>query len=179
MGKLDGKVAFITGAARGQGRSHAIRLAQEGADIIAVDICAQLDSVVYPMSTSDDLDQTVKEVESLGRRIVAREADVRDVTALQQAFDEGVSELGPVGILVTSAGLFGFSPFTEITPEEFRRVFAGECRDPERLIGKSVLITAPIVAALFIFAMFALIGALVVFLREIFLAVNAPRSAIR
>ena len=60
MGKLDGKVAFITGAARGQGRSHAIRLAQEGADIIAVDICAQLESVVYPMSTSDDLDQTVK-----------------------------------------------------------------------------------------------------------------------
>ena len=91
MGKLDGKVAFITGAARGQGRSHAVRLAQEGADIIGVDICAQLESVVYPMSTPDDLDQTVKEVEALGRRIVALQADVRDVTALQKAFDDGVN----------------------------------------------------------------------------------------
>src|ERR1700749_438861 len=66
MGKLDGKVAFISGAARGQGRSHAVRLAQEGADIIGIDILAQLESVVYPMSTQDDLDQTVKEVEALG-----------------------------------------------------------------------------------------------------------------
>jgi SDR family mycofactocin-dependent oxidoreductase len=105
MGKLDGKVAFITGAARGQGRSHAIRLAQEGADIIAVDICAQLDSVVYPMSTSEDLDQTVKEVEALGRRIVAREADVRDVTALQKAFDDGITELGPVDVVLANAGI--------------------------------------------------------------------------
>ncbi len=105
MGKLDGKVAFITGAARGQGRSHALRLAQEGADIIAVDICAQLESVVYPMSTSEDLDQTVKEVEALGRRIVAREADVRDVATLQEAFDDGVNELGPVDIVLANAGI--------------------------------------------------------------------------
>ena len=105
MGKLDGKVAFITGAARGQGRSHAIRLAQEGADIIAVDICRQLQSVGYPMSTAADLEQTVKEVEGAGRHIVAREADVRDVDELQQAFDEGVEELGPVGIVVANAGI--------------------------------------------------------------------------
>ena len=83
MGKLDGKVAFITGAARGQGRSHAVRLAEEGADIIAVDICGQLQSVGYEMSTTADLEQTVKEVEALGRRIVARQADVRDYPALK------------------------------------------------------------------------------------------------
>ncbi len=105
MGKLEGKVAFITGAARGQGRSHAIRLAQEGADIIAVDICAQLGSVPYPMSTPEDLEQTVKEVEALGRRIFARQADVRDVVALQQLFDDGVSAVGPVDIVLANAGI--------------------------------------------------------------------------
>src|ERR1700678_2254211 len=78
MGRLDGKVAFISGAARGQGRSHAIRLAQEGADIIAVDICRQIDSVPYPMGTAADLASTVASVQALGRQIVAREADVRD-----------------------------------------------------------------------------------------------------
>jgi len=105
MGKLEGKVAFITGAARGQGRSHAVRLAQEGADIIAVDICAQIESVSYPMSTPEDLDQTVREVEALGRRIVAQQADVRDATALQKVFDEGVAELGPVDIVLANAGI--------------------------------------------------------------------------
>jgi SDR family mycofactocin-dependent oxidoreductase len=105
MGKVEGKVAFITGAARGQGRSHAVRLAEEGADIIAVDIGQQMGSVTYPMSTPDDLAQTVKEVEALGRRIVARQVDVRDVGALQQAFDEGQSELGPVTIVLANAGI--------------------------------------------------------------------------
>jgi SDR family mycofactocin-dependent oxidoreductase len=105
MGKLDGRVAFITGAARGQGRSHAIRLAQEGADVIAVDICRQLDSVGYAMSTTADLEQTVKEVESLGRRIVAKEADVRDYQELKAAFTEGVGELGPADIVVANAGI--------------------------------------------------------------------------
>jgi SDR family mycofactocin-dependent oxidoreductase len=105
MGKLDGKVAFITGAARGQGRSHAVLLAEEGADIIAVDICKQLSAVRYEMPSTSDLDQTVKEVESLGRRIVAREADVRDVEGLQAAFDEGVRELGRIDIVVANAGI--------------------------------------------------------------------------
>ena len=105
VGKLEGKVAFITGAARGQGRSHAVRLAQEGADIIAVDICAQIATVSYPMASPEDLDQTVKEVEAEGRRIVARQADVRDVDALRQAFDDGVAELGPVGIVLANAGI--------------------------------------------------------------------------
>ncbi|HJZ00426.1 MAG TPA: SDR family NAD(P)-dependent oxidoreductase, partial [Streptosporangiaceae bacterium] len=83
-GNLEGKVAFITGAARGQGRSHAVRLAQEGADIIAVDICRQIDTVPFPMATPEDLAQTVKEVKALDRRIVATQADVRDYDALKQ-----------------------------------------------------------------------------------------------
>jgi len=105
MGKLDGQVAFISGAARGQGRAHAIRLAQEGADIIAIDICDQIGSVVYPMGTRDDLDETVRQVEALGRRIVASETDVRDVEALQKAFDAGVADLGPATVVVANAGI--------------------------------------------------------------------------
>ena len=105
MGKFDGIVAFITGAARGQGRSHAVRLAEEGADIIAVDICKQLEVVGYPMGSSEDLEQTVVEVEAAGRQIVAREVDVRDYEALQQAFDEGTASLGPVGIVLANAGI--------------------------------------------------------------------------
>jgi SDR family mycofactocin-dependent oxidoreductase len=105
MGKLDGRVAFVTGAARGQGRAEAIRLAQDGADVIGIDICQQLESVVYPMGTKDDLDETARLVKDLGRRIVALEADVRDVDGLQQAFDRGVAELGPVTIVVANAGI--------------------------------------------------------------------------
>lgn len=105
MGKLDGKVAFITGAARGQGRSHAVRLAQEGADIVAVDICGQIDTVPYPMSTPEDLDETVRQVETLDRRIVAQQADVRDRQALQSAFDAGAAQLGRVDIILANAGI--------------------------------------------------------------------------
>jgi SDR family mycofactocin-dependent oxidoreductase len=105
MGKLEGKVAFITGAARGQGRSHAIRLAQEGADIIAVDIAAQIDTVPYPMSTPDDLAETVRQVEALDRRIVATQADTRDRAGLQAAFDAGVAQLGRIDIVLANAGI--------------------------------------------------------------------------
>jgi SDR family mycofactocin-dependent oxidoreductase len=105
VSKLEGQVAFITGAARGQGRAHAIRLAEDGADVIAIDICRQLESVVYPMSTREDLDETVRLVKDLGRRIVAYEADVRDAKALRQAFNDGVAELGPVTIVVANAGI--------------------------------------------------------------------------
>ena len=105
MGKLEGQVAFITGAARGQGRAHAIRMAQEGADIIAIDICQQMQSVGYKMSTRDDLDETVRQVEALGQRIEAYEADVCDADGLQKAFDHGVTELGPVTIVVANAGI--------------------------------------------------------------------------
>jgi SDR family mycofactocin-dependent oxidoreductase len=105
MGRFDGQVAFITGAARGQGRAHAVRLAQEGADIVGIDICQQIESVGYQMSKPDDLDETVRQVEALGRRMVALEADVRDLEALQEAFDAGVAELGPVTIVVANAGI--------------------------------------------------------------------------
>lgn len=105
MGVLDGKVAFVTGAARGQGRSHALRLAQEGADIIAVDLCEQLETVAYEMATPADLDETVQQVEALDRRIVATRADVRDKAALQAAFDAGVAELGGCDIVLANAGI--------------------------------------------------------------------------
>ena len=117
MGKLDGKVAFITGAARGQGRSHALRLAQEGADIIAVDICAQVDSVGYPLATPEDLAETVRQVEALDRRIVASPADVRDSAALKRAVDEGVAELGRLDIVLANAGIASFGTVEELTDE--------------------------------------------------------------
>jgi SDR family mycofactocin-dependent oxidoreductase len=105
MGKLDGKVAFITGAARGLGRSHAVRLAEEGADIIAVDIAAQIDSVPYPMSTPEDLAGTAKEVAALDRRIFTAQADVRDEAALKKAFAQGTAAIGPVDIVLANAGI--------------------------------------------------------------------------
>jgi len=108
-GRVEGKVAFITGAARGQGRAHAIRLAEEGADIIAVDICEDIDGIPYGGATEADLAQTVKEVEALDRRIVASKADVRDFTALREALDAGVAELGRLDIVSANAGI-GLSP---------------------------------------------------------------------
>jgi (+)-trans-carveol dehydrogenase len=116
-GRLEGKVAFITGAARGQGRSHAVRLAQEGADIIAVDVCSQIDSVPYAMSTSADLAQTVKEVEATDRRIVATEADVRDYDALKAAVDDGVSQLGRLDIVSANAGICSYGIAADL-PEQ-------------------------------------------------------------
>jgi SDR family mycofactocin-dependent oxidoreductase len=110
VGKLDGRVVFITGAARGQGRSHAVRLAQEGADIIAVDLGAQIDSVPYPLATPEDLEQTAREVEALGRRVFTQQADVRDAEALSAALESGVAELGPVDIVLANAGIIVMSP---------------------------------------------------------------------
>src|SRR3989440_4859948 len=119
-GRVEGKVAFITGAARGMGRSHAIRLAEEGADIIAVDICAQVDSVPYPMATSEDLAQTVKEVEALDRRIVATRADVRDYDALKAALDDGVAQLGRLDIVSANAGISSFGRADELAEQTWR-----------------------------------------------------------
>jgi NAD(P)-dependent dehydrogenase (short-subunit alcohol dehydrogenase family) len=89
MGLLEGKVAVVSGAARGQGRAHALRLAREGADITAIDICADIDTVDYPLATPEDLDDTVAQIELLGRRIAASETDVRDATAVAAAIDTG------------------------------------------------------------------------------------------
>lgn len=104
-GRVEGKVAFITGAARGQGRSHAVQLAQEGADIIAIDICKQLEGVDFPMSTPEDLAETVALVEKQGRRIIAAQADVRDYDALKAVVDDGVAQLGRLDIVVGNAGI--------------------------------------------------------------------------
>jgi len=109
-GRVEGKVAFITGAARGQGRAHAVRLAAEGADIIALDICAPIDSVPYPLATESDLKETVRLVEGLGRKIVATQADVRDFSALDNAVSAGVEELGRLDIVVANAGITGATP---------------------------------------------------------------------
>ncbi|MEU6642857.1 mycofactocin-coupled SDR family oxidoreductase [Saccharomonospora sp. NPDC046836] len=107
MGRVRGKVAFITGAARGQGRSHAVRLAEEGADIIAVDICKNIDSLKYSLATPEDLKETVRLVEATGRRIVAVEADVREPTQLKAALERGIGGLDRLDIVVAQAGIIG------------------------------------------------------------------------
>ncbi|MBF5001219.1 mycofactocin-coupled SDR family oxidoreductase [Nocardia sp. BSTN01] len=105
-GRVEGKVAFITGAARGQGRSHAVRLAEEGADIIAVDVCKPVSGTdLIPSSTPADLAETVELVKGLGRRIVTAEVDVRDFDALKAAVDNGVEQLGRLDIIVANAGI--------------------------------------------------------------------------
>src|ERR1700749_879747 len=104
-GQFDGKVAFITGAARGQGRSHAVRFAEEGADIIAFDLCEQIDSVAYPMATPEDLDETVNLGEKTGRRIVAERGDVRDLNRLKTVVAEGVAQLGRIDFVLANAGI--------------------------------------------------------------------------
>ncbi len=125
VGRLEGKVALVSGAARGQGRSHAVRLAQEGADIIAFDVCRQLDSVPYPMATSEDLKETVRLVEDLDRRIVAREADVRDLAGVQTVVDEGFAELGRLDVVCANAGIAAFAENTwSITEEQWEEMIA-------------------------------------------------------
>lgn len=104
-GRLEGKVAFITGAARGQGASHAARLAQEGVDIIAVDLCDQMDSVAYPQGTMEELQGVAEQVRALGRRAVVSKADVRHRDQLQKAVDAGVAELGRLDLVVPNAGI--------------------------------------------------------------------------
>jgi SDR family mycofactocin-dependent oxidoreductase len=105
MADLEGKVAFITGAARGQGRAHAVRLARQGADILGIDICADTASIDYPNATRADLDETAQLVEAEGRKVAALQADVRDLAGLQKAFDEGMSSLGRVDIVLANAGI--------------------------------------------------------------------------
>lgn len=117
MGRVEGKVAFITGAARGQGRSHAVRLAEEGADIIAIDICEAIPENTYPPATEEDLAETVRMVEALDRRIVAEKADVRDFDQLKAVVDKGVAELGRLDIVAANAGIGGTYNRAEDIPD--------------------------------------------------------------
>jgi SDR family mycofactocin-dependent oxidoreductase len=105
MGSLDGRVVFITGAARGQGRSHAVMCAEQGADIVGIDICENLDIVPYALGTEDDLEETGRLVEKTGRTMLTRKADVRDKAALQEAFDAGIAEFGHVDTVLANAGV--------------------------------------------------------------------------
>lgn len=107
MGRMDGKVVLVTGAARGQGRSHALRLAEEGADIIAVDRCDRVPSIRYDMPDTAELEHTAELVEKLDRRIVTAVADVRDLAALTDAVHRGVDELGRLDVVLANAGVVG------------------------------------------------------------------------
>jgi SDR family mycofactocin-dependent oxidoreductase len=117
MGRLDGKIAFITGAGRGQGRSHAVHFAREGADVILVDICEDISGVDSPMSSDEDLAETVRQVEALDRRVVWAKADVRDLDRLREVVDSGVAELGGLDILVANAGVGTMQAWDDVTPE--------------------------------------------------------------
>jgi SDR family mycofactocin-dependent oxidoreductase len=122
MGRFDGQVVFITGAGRGQGRSHAVKFALEGADIIAVDVCEQIPTVDYPLASPEDLAETIAQVESLDRRIVAREADVRDLAILQDVITAGVGELGRLDIVLANAAVAPLSPHVTDPVATFRDV---------------------------------------------------------
>ena len=154
MGRVEGKVALVTGAARSQGRSHALRLAEEGADVIAIDACVGIDTAPIPMPTPDDLAQTGKLVEDLDRRVVTRRADVRDTDGLRAAVDAGLAELGQIDIVCANAGIFPTSPLLEISDEQwgdvldinltgvFKTIRAAVPSMIERGAGGSIVITS-------------------------------------
>ncbi len=124
-GRVAGKVALVTGAARGQGRSHAVRLAEEGADIIAIDIAAPVDVVAYDGATMEDLEETVRLIEALDRRVLARQVDVRQRSDLQGVVTDGIAEFGRLDIVVPNAGICPpGAPFWEISEHEWATVLA-------------------------------------------------------
>jgi (+)-trans-carveol dehydrogenase len=120
VGRIEGKVALVTGAARGQGRSHAVRLAQEGADIVALDICDQIEGTAHSMGTWDDLKETQRLVEDLDRRIIIEKADVRDLDAVERVTARGVGEFGRLDIVAANAGISSYGTTWEITPQAWK-----------------------------------------------------------
>ena len=122
-GTLDGRVAFITGAARGQGRAHAVRLAAEGADIVAIDICGPVsDTITYPAATSEELADTVRQVEAAGRKVLAREVDIRDLAAQQQVVADAIEQFGRLDIVVANAGILSWGRMFEMSEEQWDSV---------------------------------------------------------
>jgi SDR family mycofactocin-dependent oxidoreductase len=122
-GTLEGRVAFVTGAARGQGRAHAVRLAGEGADIVAVDICGPIsDTITYPPATSDELAETTSAVEATGRKVLAREVDIRDLAAQQQVVADAIEQFGRLDIVVANAGVLSWGRMFEMSEEQWDSV---------------------------------------------------------
>jgi SDR family mycofactocin-dependent oxidoreductase len=120
---LDGRVAFVTGAARGQGRAHAARLAADGADIIAIDVCRPIsDTITYPAPTSEDLAETVRLVEAEGRKVLAREVDIRDLAALREVVADGIEQFGRLDIVVANAGVLSWGRMFEMSEEQWDTV---------------------------------------------------------
>jgi SDR family mycofactocin-dependent oxidoreductase len=124
MGELSGRVALVTGAGRGQGRAHAVALADAGADVVAVDICRDVASIHYPMSTENDLAETVQLVEKSGRRAIGITADVRDSAAMEAAAARAIAELGGLDIAIANAGICGFNPMTELRRDQWDDMLA-------------------------------------------------------
>lgn len=121
-GRVEGKVALVTGAARGQGRAHALRLAEEGADIVAIDIAENYASMPYPLGSEAELQETAQLVRDLGRRVLARTVDIRDLAAMQAVVDDAVSEFGRLNVVVGNAAINKMEWWNEITPESWRDV---------------------------------------------------------
>jgi SDR family mycofactocin-dependent oxidoreductase len=122
MGRFEGKVVLITGAARGQGRSHAVAFAREGADVIALDICENIATVDYDLATPDDLKETERLVQNLGQRIVAVKADVRDLTQMQRAVEQGLQQFGHLDMVCANAGIISLAKAWELTPTQWQDV---------------------------------------------------------
>jgi len=122
-GSLDGRVAFITGAARGQGRAHAVRLATEGADIIAIDVCGPIsETITYPLGTFEELAETVAAVEATGRKVLARQVDIRDLAAQQQVVADGVEQFGRLDVVVANAGVLSWGRMFEMSEDQWDTV---------------------------------------------------------
>jgi SDR family mycofactocin-dependent oxidoreductase len=122
MGRLDGKVALITGGARGQGRAHAVRLAEEGADIVVIDACADMPAIAYPLPPRDELDRTAELINRLDRLAVARQADVRDPKAIEKVVDEAIAQFGHLDIVVANAGVAGMNRAWEHSEEQWQTI---------------------------------------------------------
>ncbi len=154
-GRVAGKVAHVTGAARGQGRSHAVHLAREGADIIAIDYCTSFDTISYPMASAADLAQTAKEVEALDRRVLTVQADVRDPGAMEQAVTDGIAALGQLDVVVANAGICAMAKnqplqaWVDVSGVNFGGVLATlNAAIPHLSAGASMVVTGSLAALL-------------------------------